>query len=288
VTFAIAGAVLGVAHALIHIQTDPLADVPTYYLGGQRLNDGQPLYQDTDPDVNPYYRYPPLLAIAMRPFSLLPYPVFAALWEAGTILVFILFVLRLGVRRRTTWIALGLLGDQIGDAIPIGQAQTHVTWLLALGQPWSVALAGQIKLFPVLAALYWVGRGEWRKLSTFLIWTAALVLLQFVLAPGAVLDYVNSVSLDQVGQSNQLSPYVVSPALWFALVLAFLVITPVVARTRFGWPTAVAFASLAYPRLFGYHLMTLAAALRPPDAEGSLRTTGRRAGSIDGAQRLRG
>ncbi len=262
---AIAGAILGVLHAIVHLQNDPLNDIPTFYVGAQRLNAGETLYPPgADPDRIPYYFYPPLLAILLRPFALLPYPIFAALWEAGTILVFVLFVRRLGFNRRTA-IALGLLGGQIADVLSIGQSQAHIAWLLSLGSPFAIALAGQIKIFPALVALYWLGRRDWRKLGWFVAWSVALVLLQVVLEPRESLAFVRGLGLQQVGTYDQLSPYAFAPWLWFGLVVAFLVITPLVARTRFGWAAAVAFSSLVYPRLFGYHLLSLGAALKPPD-----------------------
>ena len=279
VAAAIIGTIVGVAHAVAHLSIDPLADVETYYLGGQRLNLGMPLYPaDADPDVLPYYRYPPLLAIAMRPFALLPYPLFAILWEAGTILAFVFFVRRIGLSRRNL-LALGILGNSIGDVLPIGQAQMHVTTLLALGQPWSIALAGQLKVFPALVALYWVGRGDWRSFVRFLEWTVAFVVLQFVLAPGAMIDYGQTLTLSQVGDAGNLSPYQWSRPLWLFLVIGLAFVTVLVARTRFGWAVAVAYSSLVYPRLFGYHLLSLGAALKSPDDQPAREPTRRPRGS---------
>lgn len=268
---AITGAILGMLHAIVHLQNDPLNDIPTFYVGAQRLNAGETLYPaDADPDRIPYYFYPPLLAIVLRPFALLPYPVFAALWEAGTIAAFILFVRRLGLNRRTA-IALGLLGAQIADTLAIGQSQAHIAWLMSIGSPLAIALAGQVKIFPALIALYWLGRRDFRQLGRFLAWSLGLVLVQVILAPAESLAFLRGLGLQQVGTFDQLSPYAYAPWLWFALVAAFLIITPLVARSRFGWPTAVAFATLVPPRLFGYHLLNLGAALRPPDNPSDVR-----------------
>lgn len=255
----------GLLHAWVHLTNNQLGDVPGYYAAAQRLNAGHPLYDaGVGPDDASFYRYPPLLAIVLRPFALLPYPVFAFLWEAGTLLALFLLVRRLGVSRRTG-LGLAILGTQLGDVLPIGQAHMHVTWLMALGTPWSIALAGQVKLFPALAALYWVGRGEYRQFIRFLEWTVVLLVLQFVLAPNALIDFGKTLTLEQVGMNEGLSPYLWSRPLWLGLVLFFLVVTPLVARTRFGWAAAVAYSSVIYPRLFGYHLLSLAAALRRPD-----------------------
>jgi hypothetical protein len=265
---AVVGALVGLLHVVVHVQNDALNDTSAYYHAAERLNAGEPLYPPGEgPLTTPqYYVYPPLLAIALRPFALLPFPVFAVLWEAGTIAVFYLFVRRVGFNRRTA-IALGLLGSQIGDVLTAGQAQAHVTWLMALGQPWSVALAGQLKIFPALVAVYWIGRGDYRKLLHFISWSVALVVLQLVLAPAATMDFTTVLPLDNVGTFTNLSPYQFSRPLWFFLVFAFLVVSLLLARTRFGWAAAASYATLATPQLFGYHLLSLGAALRAPDPQ---------------------
>lgn len=225
---------------------------------------GEDLYPPAlDPNQPPLY-YPPLFAILLQPFALLSYPVFATLWEMGTMLVLVLFVRRVGWNRRTA-ITLGLLGAQVGDVLALGQGHAHITWLLALGTPFSIALAGQIKIFPALAALYWLGRREYRQFARFIGWSAALVAVQFIVAPAQTLTFAQTIGLSQVGNFDNWSPYAISPLLWAALMIAFVVITPLIARSRFGWVTAVAYATLSHPRLYGYHLLSLGAALRPPD-----------------------
>ena len=37
--------------------------------------------------------------------------------------------------------------------------------LLAYGTPFGVALAANLKVFPGLVAIYWVGRREWHRLK---------------------------------------------------------------------------------------------------------------------------
>jgi len=75
----VVGVALGVETIVLHVLTDPLADIHAYYDAGARLNAGQPLYdQPAGVDEAAFYRYPPLLAIAFRPLALLPFPVAAA------------------------------------------------------------------------------------------------------------------------------------------------------------------------------------------------------------------
>ena len=263
---AVVGAALGTETVVLHLSTDPLVDVHAYYDAGARLNAGLPLYEQAAGTNDPsFYRYPPLLAIAFRPLALLPYVTASVIWEAIILVAFGLTVMRLGPRRPATWVVLGMLALPIGWSLAIGQAQVLVTLLMAFGAPWSLALATHLKLFPVLAALWWVGRRNWRALAKFGGWVAGLGLLQLVLEPTATAAFPAFLLTDQVGQVNSVSPYVISPWLWAALVLIGLVAAIRWAPTRWGWAIAIALSVFANPRLLVYQVSTLAAGLRAPN-----------------------
>jgi hypothetical protein len=265
VAAAVLGALLGVETLILHLATDPLADVHAYYDAGARLNAGQPLYvQPAGTDDAAFYRYPPLLAIAFRPLALLPFPVAALAWEALLVGLFAGTIVRLGAHRRT-WLVLGMLALPTAWSLAIGQAQVPVTLLMAIGTPWALALATNIKILPVLAAIWWVGRRDVRSLAWFAGWLAGLGLIQLVLEPGGTLAFPGFLRLDQVGDVNNRSIYAVSPFLWAALVGVGIAVAWRLAPSRFGWPAAVALSVLATPRLLIYQLSTLVAGLRPPD-----------------------
>lgn len=282
---ALVGGIAGIAAFAFYFARDTLIDVNAYWQAGARLNAGEPLYPEgADPDVASFYRYPPLLAILFRPLALLPFPVAAVIWEAIVVASLVLTVRRLGVGRIATWQAVGILGVAIGWAVAIGQAQVVVTWLLTLGSPWAVALAGNLKLFPWLVALFWLGRRDWRSLGLFAAWAAGLLALQLVLEPANTVAFFQLLTLDQVGEVENLSPYGVSPTLWVGLAVAGLVLVIGLARTRWGWAAAVAYSVLVMPRLMTYMLMTLLACLRRPSAERgtALPTDGSTAGAPQG------
>lgn len=263
---AVIGAVAGAYLFWSHATTDPLADVHAYYDAGARLNAGQPLYPPgADPDLAQFYRYPPLLAILFRPLALLPFDVAAGIWETLVVAAFVLTLRRLGVRRHETWLAVGMLGIPIGWTLAIGQAQTIVTLLLTLGNPWAVALAGHLKLFPLLVGTYWLARSDWRSLGLLVAWTVGLGLVQLVLEPANTLAFLGLTNLGQVGSVHNFSPYALSPLLWAVLVVGGAAVTLRLGRTRWGWSSAVALSILASPRLLTYMLMTLLACLRRPD-----------------------
>jgi hypothetical protein len=262
---------------LAFLRDRALCDVSAYYEAAGRLASGGPLYPaGANVDASDFYRYPPLLALVLRPVAGLPLPVVAAGWEALMFAAFAATLLRLGIRRRSTWIAVAILVLPIAMSLGYGQAQVLVTFLLAIGAPWSVALAGQLKVFPALAALYWVGRRDWRSLRSFVAWSLVLTGVQVILAPAAVVDFVRVTNLDQVGGIDNLSPYGASPLLWGMLVVLGAIVVLTLARTKAGWLAAVAFSTVATPRLFYYLLMALL---------GGLSASGRR--DDDAADRLR-
>jgi hypothetical protein len=254
-------AIVGVAEFWLHITSDPLTDFRVYYDAAARLNAGLPLYP-------PGARiYPPLFEIALRPLALLPYELAAAVWVAITLGAFALTLRRLGIRRPATWYAVGLLGIGIGWTLAIGQAEVIVTLLLTIGSPLTVAIAGNIKLFPLLVGTYWLARRDWRNLGRLAGWTVGLILLQLVLDPANTLAFPETLGIvsSQIAESGEhaLSPYATSPVLWAALLFAGFLATIRLGRTRWGWASAVALAVLASPHLLAYQLMSLLACLRP-------------------------
>jgi hypothetical protein len=258
------GIALGIETTILHLTTDPMADVHAYYDAGMRLNAGQPLYvQVADTNEPGFYRYPPLLAIAFRPLALLPFETAAAIWIAALVIAAGLTLRRLGIREpvllAVAWLALPFMW-----ALTIGQAQVLVTFLLALGAPWAVALAANLKLFPVLVAVYWIGRREWRAVGVFAGWMFVLALVQLLLEPTGTLAYAGFLSIEQVGQVANVSLYAISPVLWAVSVVALLVVALRLASTPFGWAAAVVLAVFATPRLLVYQVSTLVAGLGGP------------------------
>jgi hypothetical protein len=266
---AVIGALAGFAVAWMHVLNDPLADAHAYFDAAARLNAGQPLYPaNADPNGNEIYLYPPLLAIILRPLALLGYPLFSAAWEAVIVLSFVLLLRHLGVRKANTWLAVGILGIPIGWALTVAQAHVPFTLLLALGQPWSIAIAANLKLTPVLIAIWWLGRRDFESFFAFLVWLVMLVLIQVVLDPHGAFAYFGAVGVEQIGQVRNWSPFQVSPMLWVALLIAGALVTLALARTKWGWAAAVTLVTLSPPRLLVYMFMGLIAGIREPRKAG--------------------
>jgi len=146
-----------------------------------------------------------------------------------------------------------------------------VTFLLAVGAPWAVALATNLKVLPALVAVFWIGRRDWRSLAWFGGAMAVLGLVTFVLEPGGTLAYLSFLDLEQVGAVRNLSPYQLSPVIWLVMVAGLAVLALRTSRGRFGWLAAVALSVLASPRLLMYMLSTLAAGKTGPRPAGDPR-----------------
>jgi hypothetical protein len=272
---AVLGLALGIQTLVLHLSTDPLADVHAYYDAGTRLNAGLPLYdQPATTNDNEFYRYPPLLAIVFRPLALLPFEAAAAVWEAFLVVCLALTVARLGLNRRTL-LVLGMLALPTLWSLAVGQAQIVVTLLMAIGAPWALALAANLKIFPALAAIWWLGRRDVRSFGWFVAWLAAIGVVQLVLEPAGTLAFPSSLGLEQVGNVENRSLYAYSPVAWAVAVVAGTVVAWRLAPTRYGWAAAVALSVLATPRLLIYQLSTLVAALREPRSTASAITNDR-------------
>ena len=265
---AVLGLLIGLQTLVLHLTLDPLADVRAYYDAGARLNAGLPLYeQPAGTDDAAFYRYPPLLAVLFRPLALLPFETAALIWEALLIVLFVATLYRSGLRNRWTWLVAGWLAAPIAWSLAVGQAQIAVTFLVIMGTPWGIALAANLKLLPLLVAIYWVGRRDVRALGRLVAWLVGLAVLSLLLEPAGTIAFLGFPDLAQVGAVDNRSLYALSPVLWLAFVamLAFLALR--FAPTRAGWALAVGLSVLSSPRLLMYQLSTLQATVRPPDAE---------------------
>ena len=260
------GLIIGLDTLVLHLRLDPLADVRAYYDAGARLNAGLPLYVQTATTDDPgFYRYPPLLAIAFRPLALLPYETAALILETFLIVLFVGTRVRLGLRNEWTWIVSGWLAAPIAWSLAVVQAQVAVTFLLALGAPWAVALSGHLKILPVIVVIYWLGRRDWRAVGRFVAWFVGLSILTFILEPAGTIAFIGFSDLAQVGDVQNRSLYAISPVLWGVFVIALLGLALRYAPTRAGWALAVSASVLVSPRLLLYQLSTLQAAVRAPD-----------------------
>ena len=129
-----------------------------------------------------------------------------------------------------------------------------------------MALAANIKLFPALVAVYWVGRREWRRLGIFAAWMAGLLAFQFILEPTATLAYVEFLRVAAGRRRQQPVARTRSrPSCGRCRSSSLGLVALRLAPTRWGWAAAVVLSVFAAPRLLSYQLSTLLAAFGGPD-----------------------
>lgn len=253
----------GIRMFLFHITYDPFTDSRVYYDAAARLNEGLPLYA-------PGARiYPPLFSILWRPLALMPFELAAAIWEAILLAALGLTLWRLGIRRPATWWAALVLSIGIAWTLAIGQAEGLVTVLLAFGNPLTVALAANIKLYPVLIGIYWLARRDWRRLGLFACCAGGLVLLQLVLDPSDTFAFPGTLgpseAMSEIASVGNISPFAISPVLWVIFGVVGFGLVLLLAPTRWAWAAVVAFAVLIPPRLFTFNMTSLLACLGGPE-----------------------
>jgi Glycosyltransferase family 87 len=130
------------------------------------------------------YLYSPAFAQLMAPFSLLPFPVFDALWTA------LLIVACAWLIRPWPWAGLMLILP-ISYELLVGNVHFLIASAIVLGfrAPAAWALPILTKVTPGLGVLWFAVRREWPALALALGGTAAVVAVSFALAPSAWSDW---------------------------------------------------------------------------------------------------
>ncbi|HLY12725.1 MAG TPA: glycosyltransferase family 87 protein [Candidatus Limnocylindrales bacterium] len=156
------------------------------------------------------YLYSPAFAQVMAPFSLLPWPVYDALWTV--LLVGILAWLV----KPWPW-ALLILFLPISYELFVGNVHFLIAAALVVGlsRPGALALPILTKITPGISWLWFLVRREWRNLAISMAVTGAIVAVSFVLQPGAWSDWI-AFLLASTGRGDALIPRI---ALGIVLVL---------------------------------------------------------------------
>lgn len=225
-----------------------LGDTDAYWNAALRLREGQPLYFHGDAaDV---YRYAPWFAWAWLPLTFLPQPVAYALFLGG--LTVAAGAALYPIRRSP---AVLLFAPLALHSVYVGNVQmlliVPLVWRVDRrdGPLW-IALAASLKATPILLALVYVGRGEWRCAAATGLLAAALV------APMLLYD----LSGYPAGSYAEISLLGVSPLLWAVVAAGAVGAALLLARTRWAWLAAGVAMLAAMPRLLLYDVTYLLAA----------------------------
>ena len=139
--------------------------------------------------------------------------------------------------------------------LPSAHSSTRRAFLKLIGAASSFALlvkcktvgvAASLKIFPILFALAYAGRGQWVRFAI------ALAVGAVLWAPALLYDL--SEYAVEAGQAASL--YAV-PVLYFAVAGVAVGATLALARTRWAWLAAATTVVLALPRLFVYDVTYL-------------------------------
>ncbi|MGH2456061.1 MAG: glycosyltransferase 87 family protein [Candidatus Limnocylindria bacterium] len=225
-------------------------DVAAYLGAAERLRDGEPLYLTGAANASERYRYAPWFAYAWIPFTGLDRDAVVAGWVGLMIAAAAASVLPLLRHGWTGAAAIAILGPlQLQGAI-YGNVQPLLVLMLVWGAgrrsgPLWLALGASLKAVPLLLAVVYAGRGEWRRVALTLALTAVLVGPTFL--------------FDLSGYSTDPGPSQMSlSAVWFpayvAVGLAAIVAAFVLARARFGWLAGGVAMIATLPRLLTYEL----------------------------------
>jgi hypothetical protein len=232
------------------IGRDPGADVAAYWGAAERLRAGEQLYVASAPNAADLYRYAPWFAAAWIPLTYLPRDAVTAAWVGLMIAAALLSTLPLLGRGPSGWAAFALLAPlQLLGAV-FGNVQPLLVLALMYGVerrsgPLWIALCASLKGVPLLLALVYAGRGEWRRASLALGFTVLLV------APAFLFD-LSGYSTEP--GPNQMSLAALSPLLWLCGGLAATVATWALARTRFAWLAGSLAMMAMLPRLLTYEI----------------------------------
>ena len=199
-------------------------------------------------DGNPIYRYAPWFAAPWVVLSLLPHDVVERVWALIMVLCAFLAVIPVFRAHGTRAIPLG--GFMLGWLMAIGllgNVQPAMIALLTWGVerrwgPIAVGVCASLKAVPLLFALVYAGRGEWKKAGIACGVTAVLTAPMLLFA----------IPESSTGPGDSYSLFAMSPQLWMLTAVAGVVASLLLARTRYAWVAASTAVVLALPRAFFY------------------------------------
>lgn len=216
------------------------------------------------------YPYSPAFAQLVYPLDLLPWPAFVGAWTA--ILIGAVWLL--------TGPELFLVGLAVGGMEIAGG---NVSLLLALAMvagfrwPWTWSFVLLTKITPGVGLLWFALRREWRSLAIALGSTAAVVVVSFLILPGAWRDWIALLAAN-TGKGGT----------WAAVPIPLIVRGPIgVALIAWGarrnqrWTVPVG-AMLALPALWYGSLSIVLAVIPLTTPEERRRAWGRVTGAIPG------
>ncbi|MEO7869517.1 MAG: glycosyltransferase 87 family protein [Candidatus Limnocylindria bacterium] len=260
----------GLAFVIANVRSWELEDSEAYWRAALRLRGGEPLYVQVDPAADEMiaYRYAPWFAWLWVPLTMLPRGTVQFGWSLVLMVSTVAAVLPLIRVRTVAAICLAaLLGGLLIRTASTGNVHALLIAALVYGVPrrsgpvW-IGVAASLKFVPILYALVYVGRGEWRRAAVAVVVGAAFI------APTLLYDLVNYPA--DPGESLALLS-IAGPVPWAAVAIACAAVAVRLARGRRAWGAASVAVLAAIPRLQLYDLTYLLVGLGGPALSSSSR-----------------
>src|SRR5438309_804277 len=199
-------AVLALGAAVVVASALPAGyDFRAYWLAGQHLLNGSPLYpgRDTILGLPDEFRYLPIVALLFIPFAVLPYPIALTIWTvlqvATAAAVGIALIRQLPPLWRP-WAAAGyvfflglVLEVTLGNVNLFSLALALAAWRLrdrAIPAGVLLAAAVGLKFLPLTLLLFYIASGRWRAVLTGAAIGAAGLVAGALLLPDRTAEYI--------------------------------------------------------------------------------------------------
>jgi Glycosyltransferase family 87 len=256
-----------------------LFDFKIFWEAGKNLLDGERIYPshaELDLATRTYFVYPPVVAVAFVPFSLLPLVVAGALYSLLALLATGMTLRVLGIEDKRCYIALlfwmpVLQGVGLGTIAPFLALALAIAWKYrhsALTMPLvlSVAVVAKLFLWPLL---FWlVATRRWRAAALSGLATAVLVLVPWALlgfrdfdwyphALRLLLDHEQQLGFSASTALGPLHANVVAPAIQLGAVLAIFFLARQEDGDRRSFSAAVICALLLSPLVWIHYFVVL-------------------------------
>ena len=226
-----------------------LSDSTAYWNAAMRLREGTPLYPTVgNVEASDVYRYAPWFAWLTVPFTYLPRWLAGVIWSLILVAASVAAVVPLA--RRGAWIQVGFFFPILIGISAFGNVQAlliaSLVWTVDRwsGPAW-IGVAASLKIFPILFALTYVGRGQWVRA---LVSVAVAAILW---APALLYDLRGYVT--ESGQAGLFGNTVV----WAIVAAGVAAAAIALARTWVGWLASAAAVVLGGPRFFIYDVTYL-------------------------------
>ena len=247
--FIVVAAVLVVLRAFDAFPWAPwVLDMHTYWATGAGVS-----YAQSNPYVIGAYLYAPAFAQAIYPLTLLPWPVFAALWTAAIAVAYVWLVGR--------WAFPLLFSGAIALELYLGQIDVFIAAAVVIGFRYPAVWAFPLltKVAPGIGLLWFVVRREWRNLAIALTATVAIAAVSALLAPQLWHDWYDLLRRSVTDRQTVDGAYLAIP-IWLRLPFGIGIVVWG-ARTDRHWTVPIAIL-LAMPILW-INVFTLLIAVVP-------------------------